>query len=159
MVSRVAPGPRDQQDRKARPERKVHRAPWALPCDDVFIGGGIFRVTPGDPVLPSVYAPSEAVFTGWTSSAEVASLRVPAGTYLISAKVTATGVGASCSLHLDTHGLSDRTHVESGAQATTALVLQATVETAGGTLQFHCASIQAGASVLLENAHLHAIAQ
>jgi Collagen triple helix repeat (20 copies) len=134
-----------------------NKGPTGDPGANIYIGGGgFFRAAPTTAAAPEIYAPSADTFAGSTTSAEVASVQLPAGTYQISAKVTALGLGVGCHVSLDSHGVLDQTRVQSPFETTAALSLQATVATTGGTLQFHCASV-GSAPVVLENAKLHAV--
>jgi hypothetical protein len=103
-----------------------------------------------------VFTPKSDYFAGWTNSAEVASVRLPAGTYLLSAKVTGHGAAIACQLSLDTLGVIDQARVQTPADSRTPLALQSTVVTAGGTVAFACASGNADV-VHLDNARMHAI--
>jgi Collagen triple helix repeat (20 copies) len=115
-------------------------------------------VTAPTDTTAEVYAPAEGVFTGWTTSTVVGRLRLPAGTFLISAKVTATGTGIGCSVVLDAGDVPevlDQTRVETRSESSSTLPLQATLVTTGGTVQLHCASLSQ-AAVYLDHAQLHA---
>jgi hypothetical protein len=98
---------------------------------------------------------ADEYFAGWTSSATVAEVRVPAGTYLVTAKVTGLGTGITCQVTIDTSGVLDQTRAESRTDSSTTLPLQAVVTTGGGTLQLHCASLTQ-APIHLDAAKLHA---
>jgi Collagen triple helix repeat (20 copies) len=95
------------------------------------------------------------VFAGWTTGADVARLRLPAGTYAISAKVTGLGLGVACSVSLDTTGELDTARFVSAADTSATLPMQATVVTTGGTVLLRCESLTQ-ASVHIDNAQLSA---
>jgi Collagen triple helix repeat (20 copies) len=132
-----------------------NKGPTGDPGANIYIGGGFFSTTAADSGS-TLLTPAKASFTGWTRSEEVARLDLPAGTYLISAKVTGLGTAIECALQLESAGAIDQTRSDAQPASKATLSLQATVTTAGGAVQFHCTS-RDSATVLLEDGKLQAL--